>query len=57
MATYRLYLLDAAGHVRESVVMDCQSDADALQQAEKHRGPAMELWNLDRMVQSFETEF
>ncbi len=57
MATYRLYLLDAAGHVRESVVMDCQSDADALQQAENHRGPAMELWNLDRMVQSFETEF
>ncbi len=57
VATYRLYLLNSAGHVRESVVLDCESDAEALRVAEGHRGPAMELWNLDRLVKQFETEF
>ena len=46
MAYYRLYLMDGlSGHVASFIETDAESDAAALDQAEKHRGSvAMELW-------------
>jgi hypothetical protein len=54
MSEYRLYTLNELGHVRGRLVLHCRSDADAVSMVERRRaGQPMELWQEDRMVQSF----
>lgn len=49
---YRLYTLDAAGHiVRAPVEFQAASDQDAIQQAQEYRDSAKkELWHQARLV-------
>jgi hypothetical protein len=52
---YRLYLLDAKGHIRSSVDLDCEDDEAAKAVAEGHRHEhRLELWQRDRFVGVFE---
>jgi hypothetical protein len=51
---YRLYLLDAAGHIRSFLDFDCETDEEAIRLAGEHRhSHAMELWEHNRRVQNF----
>jgi hypothetical protein len=51
MLDYRLYFLDAAGHIQGVVEFDCADDADAVALAETYAdGRPMELWRRDRWV-------
>ena len=58
MTDYRLYLLDASGHIRHAVEFECTDDKEALTLAEEHRRKrrhvhAMELWQRARLIQKF----
>jgi len=51
VAYYRLYFLSADGRMSDVVELHCDSDEDALAEAEGRRdGRAMELWNEQRLV-------
>ncbi|HEY2752146.1 hypothetical protein [Phenylobacterium sp.] len=54
MSDYRLYLLDATGHIRDFAEYVACSDSEALKQAEQLRatGPA-ELWQRARRLKVF----
>ena len=55
MSSYRLYFLDNHGHIRSVESFECETEAEALQIAERHhQGQALELWNRARLVQKFE---
>ena len=52
MAGYRLYFLDDNGRIRDAAEFKCDSDAEALSQADARcDGRAMELWSGTRVVQ------
>ena len=54
MPYYRLYLFDAAGHIRSFVDFDCATDGKAIELARQHRHThAMELWEHNRRVHNF----
>jgi hypothetical protein len=54
MLDYRLYFLDARGHIGGVVELACADDVEAALQAHAHSdGRAMELWNRDRKVARF----
>ena len=54
MAYYRLYLLDAKGHIRRPVEITADSDDEAVTIArDQLDGQAGQLWNLDRKVMDF----
>lgn len=53
VATYRLYFLLENGHIRGVIELNCEDDDAAKAAAEEHRGPPMELWNLDRQVEIY----
>jgi hypothetical protein len=56
MPSYRLYFLDAEGHIKRRVELDCCDDDEAIEQASKHDiGHGMELWNGPRRVKGFST--
>jgi hypothetical protein len=51
MTSYRLYIKDYAGHIREARSFDCADDVEAQARAEADRDPrGKELWNQDRLV-------
>jgi hypothetical protein len=51
MAGYRLYFLDAHGHVERAQVMDCADDAHAIIELEKlPQGQAVELWDRTKLI-------
>jgi hypothetical protein len=49
---YRLYFLDAKGHVREGRDLDCANDDEARQtiRGVDSKGRAMELWQAARKL-------
>ena len=54
MPQYRLYFLDAAGHINRRVELDCRDDDEAIERANKHEiGYGMELWRGARRVKVF----
>jgi len=54
MQDYRLYFLDAKGHIHNVVLLECDDDEAAVAAAARHRdGRKMELWRRDRLVQRF----
>lgn len=55
MFDYRLYSLDASGHiVRSPVEFESASDDDAIETAQQYRdGSDMELWQRNRLVKAF----
>ena len=55
MPDYRLYTLDAAGRImRAPVTFECDSDDEAIQMSQQHRGSVnMELWHRSRLVKEF----
>ena len=56
MSSYRLYFLDAEGHIKRRMELDCRDDDEAIEQASKHDlGSGMELWNGSRRVKVFKT--
>jgi len=52
MATYRIYCLDNAGHIRLADWLESSTDDDAIAQARKLRPDAQkcELWFKDRLI-------
>jgi hypothetical protein len=54
MIAYRCYLLDEDGHIRKSQVIECPTDAAALEEAERRLAtgdcPAIEVWDKARRV-------
>ena len=57
MAYYRLYFLNALGHIHRAVDWECADDAAALDIANGHLdGRACELWRGDRRVAVFGAE-
>ena len=51
---YRLYFMDLAGHIRHALDLQCEDDAQAAREVEKHRnGQAMELWQASRLVRRY----
>jgi hypothetical protein len=51
---YRLYFLNAQGHIRSSVDLECDGDARAIRVAAgASDGREMELWCRDRQVKVF----
>jgi len=55
MQTYRLYLLDHAGHIRgPAAEIRASDDAAAIEAAADQSEGSMELWQRDRLVQRFE---
>lgn len=58
MADYRLYFLDATGHIRKAVELECADENEAINLAEDHRQArhhdhAMELWQRARLIRHF----
>lgn len=53
MATYRLFLMVADGHVQRDIELECDDPDGARKLAEEHRGPAMELWSLGGQVEVY----
>ena len=52
--TYRLYFLGRDSHIRAAVVLDCETDADAEEQAlTRADGRMMEVWDGARLVRRF----
>ncbi len=58
MPSYRLYELDAAGHiVGPPAILDCATDQEAIRQAqEKMDGLAVELWEHSRRIWRSDTK-
>jgi hypothetical protein len=54
MIAYRCYLLDQNGHITNSQVIECPTDAAALQEAQRRLAaaecPAIEVWDKARRV-------
>jgi hypothetical protein len=51
MSGYRLYFLDDNGRIRDAAEFECDSDDEALAQADARcDGRAMELWSGVRVV-------
>ena len=54
MIAYRYYLLDGDGHIRNLEVVECPTDAAALEEAERRLAtadcPAIEVWDQARRV-------
>ena len=51
---YRLYFLDRANHIRHTVDLDCEDDAQAIRMVEQHADRrAMELWQASRLVKVY----
>ncbi len=51
MAGYRLYFLDDNGRIKDAAEFECDSDDEALIQADmRHDRRAMELWSGARVV-------
>ena len=59
MSYYRLYLMDGlSGHVTSFIEIEAGTDADAISQAETHRGNvAMELWCGRKKVKRWAADF
>ena len=54
MQAYRLFYFDKADHIRKAVVLECDSDEEAIALAQQQSdGPAMELWLQTRLVRPF----
>ena len=54
MPNYRLYFLDAAGHIKRRIELDCRDDGEAIEQSSKHDvGAGLELWCGERRVKVF----
>jgi hypothetical protein len=53
VATYRLFILNAAGHIRSFEAFEAKDDEAADAFAVERLGPPMELWNLDRLVRRY----
>lgn len=54
MHYYRLYFLDATGHVIDVLPFECDDDDAAIALAKLRAGAqAMELWNQDRRIEVF----
>ena len=49
---YRIFFWDHEGHISRSMVIDRESDAEAMAEAAAHlkKHPAIEVWQLARMV-------
>jgi hypothetical protein len=53
-ATYRLYYLDAHGHIEDVRVLDCASDQEAEESARGFlNGRDLELWDRGRFISRF----
>ena len=54
MIAYRCYLLDEGGHIRNSQVIECPTDAAALEEGERRLAigdcSAIEVWDKPRRV-------
>jgi len=54
MPSYRLYFLDAEGHIRRRLDLECRDDDEAIEQASAHDiGRGIELWCGARRVKKF----
>jgi hypothetical protein len=54
---YRLFYFDEADHIRKAVVLECDSDDEAVALAlQRSDGRAMELWLQTRLVRPFPLE-
>jgi len=54
MTDYRLYFLDAKGHIQNVEELTCSGDDDAVRAASSRAdGRAMELWQRDRRLCAF----
>ena len=54
MTDYRAYFVDADGHFRYAIPLDCSNDAAAIDQAEQLLdGEDIELWQRARKVATF----
>ena len=55
MKPYRLYFLNAFGHIVDATALQCETDDEAasIAQSQEHERP-WELWSLDRLVSTFE---
>jgi len=52
---YRLYYLDAAGHIVDATDLECEDDEQAVREVERRRdGRAMELWRRATLIGRFE---
>ena len=53
MKTYRVYLLDEAGHIRRAREMDCANDGEAIARARLLAAQqGVEVWERARLVSS-----
>jgi hypothetical protein len=57
MPTYRMYRIDAAGHIPEpSKTIECDDEDHAVEQARQYvDGLAVELWEGARLIRRFES--
>ena len=54
MPQYRLYILDADGHIKRRIDLDCRDDGEAIERAIEHEiGTGMDLWCDARRVRMF----
>jgi hypothetical protein len=54
---YRLFYFDKAEHIRKAVVLECDTDDEAVALAlQRSDGRAMELWLQARLVRPFPLE-
>ena len=54
MPQYRLYFLDALGHIKRRVELDCRDDCEAIAHTNKHPiGDGIDLWCGPRRVKMF----
>ena len=55
MPEYRAYIIGQDGHFKEAVAFVCCDDAEAMKSAKRLvNGHDVELWQLDRLVTTFE---
>ena len=52
MPYYRLYSINALGHIHKATEFECDSDEAAIERAEARGEGRRELWNLERLVWS-----
>ena len=53
MREYKLYHFDERDHIRSSIDLECEDDAQAIRLAEASPSASMELWQGARKVKRF----
>jgi len=57
MSEYRAFISGSDGHVQSRVDLTCKTEKEAVEQAKQLvDGHDVELWQLDRHIQTFKTD-